>query len=181
MDLSVNEIIAIIGIILGVTIPVYTVMVYKILSWKIQNIARLETEKQNHKMGAQMLTHVGYGHWEDYIISEDNRHLDEAIRLTERAYSLYGCHLDESDLENEFLICKIKNNLAYYYAEGQKIEDGAKARQYAEDILAKSHKFETSKRNQMIDTYKHVQRQFPESQVAVHLEKNVNSRIITYP
>ena len=181
MNLSANEIIAITGIIVGISITVYLGMAYKILSWKIKTLARLEIEKENHKMGAYMLMHVGYGHWEDYKISGDKRHLDEAIRLTERAYSLYGCHLDESDLENEFLICNIKNNLAYYYAEGQKIEDGAKARQYAEDILAKSHKFETSKRNHMIDTYKHVQRQFPKSQVDIHLEKNVNSQIIVYP
>ena len=170
MSLSFNEIVAIIGII----ITLYAGMVYTILSWKIKNLAKSEFKKEHHKMGAHMLTHIGFAHWGDYGISNDERHLDEAIRLTERAYSEYCCHLDESDLETERLICKIKNNLAYYYAKRLNSEDGAKARQYAEDILAKSHKFETSWRKEMIATYKYVQERFPEVEVDVYLGKNAN-------
>lgn len=171
MNLSANEIVAIIGIIVGIIITVYAGMVYMILLGKIQNAARSEVEKEKYRMGANMLVDIGFTHWGDYLISKNSQYLEHAIRLTERAYSDYGIHLDESDLKNDLLVCQIKNNLAYYYAERLKIEDGAKARQYAEDILAKSHKFETLKRNEMIDTYKYVQRQFPKSQVDIHLER----------
>ena len=85
MNLSANEIVAIIGIIVGIFITVYAGMVYMILSGKIQNSARLEVEKGKQKLGALMLTHIGYAHWGDYIISTDDRHLEQAIALTERA------------------------------------------------------------------------------------------------
>jgi hypothetical protein len=181
MNLSANEIVAITGIIVAIIVTLYAGMLYIILSGKIQTLARSEVEKEKYRMGANMLVDIGFVYWGDYQISKNNKFLEHAIRLTERAYSDYGSYLDESDSKNELLVCQIKNNLAYYYAKRLKIEDGAKARQYAEDILAKSHNFETLKRQQMLDTYKYVQRQFPESQVDIHLEKNANSQIIVYP
>jgi hypothetical protein len=171
MVLSISEIIAIIGIIAAIFVTVYAELVYVILSRKIKKVARLEVEKEKNRMGANMLVDMGFTYWGNYQISGNSKYLNDAIRITEAAYSNYGIHLDESDLKNELLVCQIKNNLAWYYAERGKEDDGAKARQYADDILDKSPKFETLRREEMIDTYKYVQKKFPEAEVAIHLGK----------
>ena len=76
-------------------------------------------------------------------------YLDMAIYVTEDAYNDFAKDLEES--KHEYLICKLKNNLAYYYAARRRSEDGVKAHQYAEYIRKRSQNFDSTFREGIID------------------------------
>jgi hypothetical protein len=76
--------------------------------------------------------------------------LEQAIDTTEHGYKNYACQLenerDKKDLDSEFLICKIKNNLAYYYAEREKIGaaesgDKSQAQQFIKYVYERMDKY----------------------------------------
>jgi len=169
LNLSFNELFGIALAVIAAVITLYVAMVYKLLSKTLRDEARSEAEKVMLKLGAKTLIYIGYVYWEDYVISREETYLKIAIDVTEDAYNDFAKYLEES--EYEYLICKLKNNLAYYYAARGRLEDGAKARQYAEYILDKSPKFDSSFKADIIDTYRYVQRRFPKSQLDIYLKK----------
>lgn len=171
MSLSSKEILGISLTIIAVAVALYNFLVYSILKHNIQTQAKSVVEQEKHKIGAYMHIDVGFAHWVDYEISDNKKFLELAIILTERGYNEYCSHLDESDSESEQLICQTKNNLAYYYAARRRLEDGAIARQYAEDILNKLHLFGKTKREEINNTYQYVQEQFPKSLIDTYLKK----------
>lgn len=58
------------------------------------------------------------------IYKKDLWKLDQAIKATKQGYDDYATKLEkrDPDSDSEWLICWIKNNLAYYYAEKQRLE-----------------------------------------------------------
>jgi hypothetical protein len=168
MHLSFKEVLTIALTIIALAITIYAFFVYKLLSKTFRDQARSEANETMLTHGAKMLIYIGFVYWENYEITNEDKYLDIAIDVTEDAYNDYAKNLKES--EHEYLICKLKNNLAYYYAVRGKSEDGAKARQYAEDILAQSPKFDSSFKDGIINTYQCVQQGFPKTQLDNYLK-----------
>ena len=167
-----NVILGILTIVLavvGAIIAAFCIIAYELLSKAVTVRARSESKEVMRKLGANLLINMGYIYWEDYKISRREEYLNMAIDVTEDAYNDFAKFLKE--FTNEDLICTLKNNLAYYYAERARIEDGVKARQYAEYILNKSHKYDSPFRDKIIDTYQYVQQRFPKSQLDIYLKK----------
>lgn len=114
------------------------------------------------RLRSMCLSHLssGYSWWTSYQRSTASSDLEEAIRETEFAYSSYAIHLDEKQSDNQLIICAVRNNLAYYYAERQRPEDRNLAREYAEYIRKKipTHPL---KRVTWEHTYNYVLQRYP--------------------
>ena len=144
---------------------------YKIITGTLERRLLSRVHELQYRTMATTKTHVGHTYWKNFKKFADITDLDLAIDLSEEAYKDYASHLNEKEPDNEKLICWIKNNLAYYYAERGKLEDGAKARRYAEYIFERSDKFESSFEADLNSTYKYVQRRFPKSRIDIYLKK----------
>lgn len=169
--ISYKELLGIAGFIVAVitvVIMVYGAMLRRILSEALRNEARSEAKKIMLKLGTKTLIDIGYVYWKDYKISKKEEYLKLAISVTEQAYNDFARYLDES--ENELLICWLKNNLAYYYAMRGRLEDGVVARQYAEYLHDRLHKYHEP-RSEFLDTYRYVQQEYPKSQLDIYLKK----------
>lgn len=104
------------------------------------------------------------------VYKKDIWNLDQAIKVTERGYDLYATKLEErkkGDSESERIICKIKNNLAYYYAEKQKLGtvtpgEKALAQELVEYTYKRKGKYpkDREEREHWVDTYNFVRHQF---------------------
>ena len=121
---------------------------YFILSSILQAESAKEVRKETIKAQARLLTYSGFIYWNDYEINKKTQNIyrDMAIELTEYAYADYASKLEKlADKELQKLICDIKNNLAYYYAERQNPNDRDRALEYAEYIHGKIKEFPTLK------------------------------------
>ena len=100
-----------------------------------------------------------------HIYKRDIWKLNQAIETTELGYDRYISELDEQERESELLICWIKNNLAYYYAERRKFEaakpgDAVTAQKFVKYVHNRIDKYPEEEED-WIHTYKFVQQQFP--------------------
>lgn len=107
------------------------------------------------------------------IYKKDIWKLDQAINITKRGYEEYATKLEKrkkQDSNREWLICEIKNNLAYYYAEKQKLwtvtpSDKALAQGFVKYIYEKIDKYPKNKES-WVDTHNFVQKQFSLNKVS---------------
>lgn len=87
------------------------------------------------------------------IYKRDIRTVNQAIETTELGYERYVKKSEKQEQEwleqiqvGEFLICKIKNNLAYYYAERKKFgkdkkDDADRALEFADYVNTSRHNY----------------------------------------
>ena len=137
--------------------------IYLILSGRLSTesaaTARLETLRES----IRAFVHIGFVFWESYDKTgeKENHYVEVAIGLTERALLFFNELPDREaqSKENDKLLCKIKNNLAYYYAIRRKPEDGDIAKEYAEYIHVRMSKCVEEKEN-WLDTYNFVHQQY---------------------
>ena len=137
--------------------------IYLILSGRLKAesaaTARLETLKES----IRTFVHTGFVFWESYdkMDEKEIQYVEVAIGLTERALLFFN-KLPDSEAknrENDKLLCKIKNNLAYYYAIRNKPEDSGTAKEYAEYIRERMSKY-VEERDNWLDTYNFVYQQY---------------------
>lgn len=104
-----------------------------------------------------------------HVYMKDIWMLTRAIVVTENGYERYACLLEDimnkKDRDSELLICRIKNNLAYYYAERKKFEkheldDADMARQFADYVNARRDNYPNYSLSYW-RTYNFVNKQFP--------------------
>lgn len=104
-----------------------------------------------------------------HVYMKDIWMLTRAIVVTENGYERYACLLEDimnkKDRDSELLICRIKNNLAYYYAEQQKIgaaksRDENRAQEFIEYIYKKMNKYPRASRDIWSQDILFVEQQF---------------------
>jgi hypothetical protein len=109
------------------------------------------------------IARIGFAWWKRYTTSQNVIDLEQAIDLTKVAYEKYAINLDEIDKANKDLICRIKNNLAYYWAEYWRIGKADESQRlsaiiYATDIFNKKGECSLELAGNIVDTYEFVQR-----------------------
>lgn len=143
--------------------------IYKLMLKAVANAVAEKTmllaKELHYRTMATTKAHVGYVYWNNYMKTKDRKDLDGAIDISERAYEDYASQLNEQEPDNEELICWIKNNLAYYLAERQKLKaalpgDDVLAQQFAKYVHDRIYKY-PKERGTYTDTYRFVQKQFP--------------------
>ena len=149
--------------VLAVGIVAIGYAIYLILSGKLATESVATTRLVTLREAIRTFVHIGFVFWESYDkTDEKENHLVEvAIGLTERALLFFN-ELPEKEArgkENDKLLCKIKNNLAYYYAIRNKPEDSDIAKEYAEYIRGRMSKYVDEKDN-WLDTYNFVYQQY---------------------
>jgi hypothetical protein len=111
-----------------------------------------------------MFIHSGFIFWQSYdnLSKKDKQYLEVAIGLTDRALRFFNELPDDQakSRENDSLLCHIKNNLAYYYAERKKPEDSDLAQKYAEYLCERMSKYPDQWDNWR-ETCEFVKRQYP--------------------
>ncbi len=113
---------------------------------------KLKTEL--NKNIAHFLLDISNSNWREYKNMNSNK-LDLAIDTAERAQR-YANELDERKPDNVWLLCKLKNNLAYLYAEKRDEKD--LAYKYADYIKGNIDKARNDKeRKDWKETYDFVQ------------------------
>jgi hypothetical protein len=104
-----------------------------------------------------------------HVYMNDIWMLERAIKVTDIGYDRYASQLEDlrnkMDRDSELLICRIKNNLAYYYAERQKIgaaksSDKTRAQEFIEYIYERMNKYPRENRIIWSDDRKFVIAQF---------------------
>lgn len=166
-----RDILVVVLAIVGVVIAVTCLLVHRVILAQIEKASDQVSSEFAEKMkkvtwGSRAHTErvVGYLMWTQYVVTRDPEEkaklLNSAIKRTERAYFDFACRLDESVPENEGLICNIKNNLAYFYAEKHNLADKEIAREYANYIYKKSKKYPVFEAD-WVDTYNFVMSKYP--------------------
>jgi hypothetical protein len=123
-----------------------------------------EKEIVNYGSG-NLFLNLGHNTWVTYETTKERRHLEMAVSLTEKAYSIVS-KLDERETRNELLKCHIMNNLGYYLAERGEPEDREFARDCAQFIRDKIQKH-PDKRKIWQDTYNYIFTKYPLSEDAL--------------
>ncbi len=135
--------------------------IYLILSGRLKTESALASRIEALKGAVRQFLISGYMFWEYYENTgkKQAEFLKLAIDFTERALATFNeLPADEAKKrDNEKALCKIKNNLAYYYADALEAEDIAK--EYAEYIKKMMPKYAEEKEN-WLDTYNHVYQRF---------------------
>ena len=127
----------------GITVIGYGI--YLILSERLKiesaSTARVETQKGS----IRLFIHSGFIFWESYDNSKkkEKQYLEMAIALTEIALRYFSNLPDNegASRENDKLLCQIKNNLAYYYAERKRAVDASLAKEYVEYLRERLSKY----------------------------------------
>lgn len=137
--------------VLAVGIAVIGYAIYLILSGRLEIESALTARLETLKGSIRLFVHSGFVFWESYdkTKKKESQYLEMAIGLTERALLFFNELPDNEakNRENDKLLCKIKNNLAYYYAERKKPEDSDLAKEYAEYIRKRMSKYSEEKDN----------------------------------
>ncbi len=149
--------------VMAVGIAVVGYSIYLILSGRLQIESASASRMESIKSAIRLFIISGYIFWENYDKTgkKETQFLELAIDLTERALSSFN-ELPEKEAgnrENDKLLCKIKNNLAYYFAEGKKPENKDTAIQYVEYLKERMSKYSEEKEN-WLDTYNFVYQQY---------------------
>ena len=159
--------------IVGVVIAITCLLVHRAILGEIEKAserASFEFAEKMKKVTWNSRAHtervIGYLMWTQYVMTKVPKEradlLNSAIKRTERAYFDFACKLDETVPENEVLICGIKNNLAYFYAQRQLPADKKIALEYANCIYRKSKKYPVCE-DDWVDTYNFVVSRYPDS------------------
>jgi len=149
--------------VVAVGIGVIGYAIYLILSGRLSaesaETARFETQRES----IRLFVHIGFVFWESYDKTGkgEKEYVEVAIGLTERALLFFNELPDKEakNRKNDKLLCKIKNNLAYYYAIRKKPEDSDLAKEYAEYIRERMSKYSEEKDN-WLDTCDFVYQQY---------------------
>jgi len=158
-----KDILTIVLAVLAVGITVIGYGIYLILSERLKtesaSTARIETQIGSIRLFIQS----GFTFWRSYDNSRkrQKQYLEMAIELTEIALSYFSKLPDDEagKRENDKLLCQIKNNLAYYYAERNRTADGDLAKEYVEYIHERLSKY-SDLREAWQDTYEFVHQQY---------------------
>ena len=142
----------------GIVIAIAGYFIYLLILEKTKAAAQSAAEEEAHRVSAGVLTHVGLSYWHDFQRTTDSNDLNEAIDVTELAYSRHTEHLDER--KHERLICDVKNNLAYYYAKRGSPVDRKTAKVFADYVEERSSKYPDAKET-WVDTVEFVRKQYP--------------------
>lgn len=136
--------------------------VYQALSGRLKNESASISRVVMTRGSARLFTHLGYVFWGEYKQphKEDRQYLNVAIALTEHGLR-YMNELPEEERENEILLCTLKNNLAYYFADRKDPKDKELARDYVEYIRKRIQKYATH-RTEWLDTCNFVKQQYPD-------------------
>jgi hypothetical protein len=163
-ELFMDLLVCIVGVAVVAALVIYGV-IYKSLMKSVTLAAKAEMNKAI----VSLLLAIGYNYWEEYVHTTNNWTLGQAIKITERSLQHYASELDEKERDSEWLICKLKNNLAYFYAEKQQKRGTATPDEkdsaqiyikYIYDRIDKCPK-DNQERETWLDTRKFVQQQFP--------------------
>ena len=159
-----KDTLAIVLTILAVGITVTGYGIYVILSGRLKNESELASRIETAKGCARLFDQMGYTFWGYYDKrgKGDPQYLEMALYLTERSL-MYFNELPANEVkmqENNKLLCGLKNNLAYYYAERQKPEDKDIAKEYAEYIQKKISNYPEEKEAWQ-DTRDFVKKRYP--------------------
>lgn len=159
-----KDVLAITLAVLAVIMVIVGYSLYQILSGRLQlestSASRIETTRSS----ARLLTHTGFTFWKIHDESETKipQYLDFAISLTDLGLQYFNelHEREQKQRHNEELLCTIKNNLAYYLAERNRVEDKDLAKEYAKFIRQKSSQYPT-RRAWWIETCDFVEKQYP--------------------
>ncbi len=155
-----RDLLTVVLAIAGLAIAAGGYLAFRVLSINIQKQALSAAETEMLRSSASSFIHIGYNQWVLYKNKKNKIYLEQAIDATERAYKAYASKLNEHERENELIVCRIRNNLAYYYAEKQSPTDKKIARDYAKYIYERIQKFPEF-REDWEDTYNFVQIKYP--------------------
>lgn len=157
----------ILTLLLGVT-AVAGGVIYAVIYKSLKKSVTLAAKAEMNKAIVGLLLSIGNNYWIEYKQMTGAWRLEQALKITERTLQHYASELDEGERDSEWLICKLKNNLAYFYAEKQKLgtatqDDKALAQRYVEYIYDRIDKCpkNSEERVEWLDTQKFVQQQFP--------------------
>lgn len=162
-----RDLLTIILAVAGVSIAAGGYLVYRVLEGIVERRAeskysemRSADEAQRLRSTASIDIQAGYTYWLFYQNTGNTAFRESAIQRTERAYFRHAVNLDEEVRANQLVLCIIKNNLAYYYAERHRRKDRKISRDYAEYIYNKISIF-PDKRDTWEDTYNFVMSRYP--------------------
>jgi len=174
LDLSVLLTLFLASLALGTT--AFGVGVYQFVGRRIQDNAQEDADIRLTRGLAFQLAQLALGRWLDYenttaqLNTEESTvtrlkewaavHLDEAIRLSVQAFETYASLLDDTNTENEHLICEIRNNWAYFLAVRQTKEDKATAEACVDYLEARKTRYPSSA-PQWDDTIRFIRSRFP--------------------
>lgn len=158
----------VLGIVLAITaigIGTAGYAIYLILSGRLKNESAEAARTESLKGSTLMFLHSGFVFWVTYDKQQikDIHHIEMAIYLTERALRFFN-EIPTGEAKNRGyneLLCKIKNNLAYYYAERKKPEDRNTAREFADYLRHKSTEYFENREN-WTETCNFVKQQYPD-------------------
>lgn len=159
-----KDLLAIILSIATIFIAVVGYGVYRILEKNIEDLAKKLMDQTYLRALATTIMRLGYTFWESYEADRRrNINLKHAIELTNHANE-HVVNLDETKKENQRLICKVRNNLAYYLAELCRLGIGTDvdrnlALDHAEYVFGKKEIFAGEELEQIIHTYNYVRQQ----------------------
>ncbi len=150
--------------VLAVGIAIIGYAMYLLLSEKLKDESVKATRLQAIRESIQTFIHTGFVFWESYDKTGETEKecVEVAIGLTERALLFFN-QLPENEIktrEGDKLLCKIKNNLAYYYAIRKKPEDSDIAKEYAGYISERVSRYIEEKDN-WLNTHNFVYQQYP--------------------
>ena len=179
-----RDILTLLLAVLAVASAVAITVMYAVLSEALKRGVTLAAKTEMHKAIVSSYISMGHLYWKEYHDTKSDSKLNQAIEITERANDKYARELDEQDRESEWLICWIKNNLAYYYAEKQKLGsatlgDKASAQEFVKYVCDRIEKCPKSRkeRNDWVDTYKFVRKQFSLNNIKVSKLHQVAQKI----
>ncbi len=162
-----RDTLTIVLIVTAVVIAAAGSAVYLMLSERLKRESASASRAEVVKGAVRLSIVLGFASWQAYDNTREGekepRDLEMAIRLTERALA-YHNQLPEAmahDRENERDFCLIKNNLAYYFALGEKVENREIAREYIEYIRERTSQYAEYK-DTWLDTYRFVKQQYPD-------------------
>lgn len=148
----------------GIAIAVFGILGYQILKKRIEADVKKIADETYLKSIIRTMIEIGLMCWKNYN-AEHHKEVREsllqhAIEFTNDAYNRYAVNLDDKKRENDKIICLLKNNLAYYWAEWCHIGMGTEtarslAIDYANEIYQKKSKF-PDKAESFVDTYNFV-------------------------
>jgi hypothetical protein len=158
-----------IGILLAV-IGIVGYAIYITMTKLIEKRVKTYTEALHNRSLAAMKMQVGFSYWIDY---KKKKHRDKKSKLdtlkknvifnTKIAYQ-YSSKLDEENMDDEYVILLIKNNLAYYLAERKRLGEAEEgddvfALELIQYVYDRIYKFPIL-RGTYLDTYRFVKKQF---------------------
>ncbi len=148
----------------AVVIAVVGYLLYLLLSERLKEEARDAAREQSTKETVTSFIHIGFVFWLsfDNTGQTEKELIESSIGITERALLFFNQLSKDytKSSDGDKMLCKINNNLAYYYGILQKPEHRELAHEYAGYIKARMSRYPEERTNWQ-DTYDFVYRQYP--------------------